>query len=196
MVARASFFNSAAEYAKVIPFHLRSLCSSWSLFWLISAQRPVILAFRYQDHQRLNNFRRLQTIVPACRETSATRPKFMAQVKHYAMVAGLQLNASKTQLFGFRPPSSALMESLALLREPFSSVKAQVTFLGVEQYQDFNTQRRFLPLLPKLKAKLVAWRFRGRTLHGRKIILRAIVLPLLWYPAAVTPLPPSVIESV
>ena len=51
-------------------------------------------------------------------------PKFMAQVKHYAMVAGLQLNASKTQLFGFRPPSSALMESLALLPKPFSSVKA------------------------------------------------------------------------
>ena len=66
----------------------------------------------------------------------------------------------------------------------------------MEKYQDFNTQRRFLPLLSKLQARLVAWRFRGRTLHGRAIILRTIVLPLLWYPAAVTPLPPSGIDSV
>ncbi|RMX69672.1 hypothetical protein DD238_002473 [Peronospora effusa] len=36
------------------------------------------------------------------------------------------------------------------------------------------------------------WRYRARTLLGRAVILRTIVLPLLWYTAAVTPVPASV----
>ncbi|KAG7375555.1 hypothetical protein PHYPSEUDO_000658, partial [Phytophthora pseudosyringae] len=40
------------------------------------------------------------------------------------------------------------------------------------------------------------WRYRARTLRGRAVILRAIVLPLLWYTAVVTRVPANVIKQV
>ncbi|TDH71018.1 uncharacterized protein CCR75_008536 [Bremia lactucae] len=40
------------------------------------------------------------------------------------------------------------------------------------------------------------WRYRARTLRGRAAILRSIVLPLLWYTAAVTRVPADVAQRV
>lgn len=85
--------------------------------------------------------------------------------------------------------------SQAPIPRPFM-VHDSVSFLGVLQHSTPNPAGRFASILPALQSRLALWRYRARTIRGRAILLRSIALPLLWYPAAVTPLPETVIKSV
>nr|CCA28253.1 AlNc14C1782G13065 [Albugo laibachii Nc14] len=71
-----------------------------------------------------------------------------------------------------------------------------VSDLGVLQHSQPSSTRRFASLMTSLQSRLALWRYRARTLRGRAILLRSIALPLLWYPAAVTPPPEAITTSV
>ncbi|KAI9913374.1 hypothetical protein PsorP6_006099 [Peronosclerospora sorghi] len=65
--------------------------------------------------------------------------------------------------------------------------------LGILQSPTRPHSTRFDSLLPQMVARCQLWKFRGRTLRGRAVLLRSVILPLLWYVAAVTPIPPKLL---
>nr|CCA25343.1 pollike protein putative [Albugo laibachii Nc14] len=120
-------------------------------------------------------------------------PQFLRHVRHYAQPVGLQLNTSKTQVFRFHSTGPFSITSPNL--PPFL-VKESVRFLGVQQHSTPSSSERFASILTSFQSRLALWRFRARTLRGRAVLLRSIALPLLWYPAVVTPIPAAVLTSV
>lgn len=123
-------------------------------------------------------------------------PTFLAHVEHYASAVGLRLNVEKTQTRPFQHCAADLRVRLFSARLSVVPDKGSTRLLGIAQSPTLPPFTRFDRLLPAMVARCQLWRYRARTLRGRAVILRTIVLPLLWYTVAVTPLPASVAAQV
>ena len=123
-------------------------------------------------------------------------PRFLSLVQDYTQAAGLRLNVSKTQVLPFRACDPVLKEFLHAANVAVVGDQDQARFLGISQSPTLPTRSRFDRLIPAMVERCQRWKYRARTLRGRAVILRTIVLPLLWYTAAVTPVPPQVASQV
>ncbi|KAH7489137.1 uncharacterized protein KRP23_3075 [Phytophthora ramorum] len=83
-----------------------------------------------------------------------------------------------------------------LLKHTTARLTEAQRLLGIYMSPSLPTSARLPRLLEAMVTRCKLWRFRARTLLGRAAILRAIVLPLLWYTAAVTQVPPDVAAQV
>ncbi|CAH0488768.1 unnamed protein product [Peronospora farinosa] len=126
----------------------------------------------------------------------AETPLFLRTVRGYADAAGLKLNVSKTKLLPFTACAPELRSSLVELGFTVVADNASTKLLGIDQSPCLPVCRRYDRILPLLVSRCLLWRYRARTLRGRAVILRTIILPLLWYTAAVTPMPPAVAAQV
>ncbi|CAH0488952.1 unnamed protein product [Peronospora farinosa] len=114
--------------------------------------------------------------------------QFISAVTRYTTAAGLQLNVDKTVVFPFQALDPSIGGSLRTAGYTVTADDRTTVLLGVSQSPTLPLSHRLDPLLPRLVARCTLWRYRARTLRGRAVILRTIVLPILWYTAAVTPL--------
>uniref|UniRef100_A0AAV1V5R3 Reverse transcriptase domain-containing protein n=1 Tax=Peronospora matthiolae TaxID=2874970 RepID=A0AAV1V5R3_9STRA len=126
----------------------------------------------------------------------ADAPLFVGNVGTYAKAAGLKLNVSKTKVLPFTACDPALRVSLQ--HQGFTVVAdyEPTVLLGIAQSPCLPACHRYDRSFPRMVTRCQLWRYRARTLRGRAVILRTIVLPLLWYTAAVTSLPTLVASQV
>ena len=117
---------------------------------------------------------------------------FIASTRDYATAAGLRLNVFKTHLFPFSSIPPAVWEWLVLQGWDVVAYAGSFTLLGIHVSPSLPPSSRFPRLLFAMVLRCTLWRFRDCTLLGQAVILRTIVLSLLWYTAAVTPVPTSV----
>ncbi|KAF1319013.1 Pollike protein, partial [Globisporangium splendens] len=123
-------------------------------------------------------------------------PRFIEAVGVYANAAGLQLNVAKTHLLPFAPLDADLRQTLAAGNLHVVGDSESVRLLGVYVSPSLPTSARFPKLISDMVSRCLLWKYRARTLLGRAAILRTIVLPLLWYTAAVTTVPSAVADQV
>lgn len=123
-------------------------------------------------------------------------PTFISAVQRYTKAAGLLLNVDKTAIMPFQALNPTVRRNLETEGLSVVPDDGSTILLGVSQSPTLTTSRRFDRLIPQLVARCLLWRYRARTLRGRAVILRTIILPILWYTAAVTAVPRSVAEQV
>lgn len=114
---------------------------------------------------------------------------FISSVRQYADSAGLRLNVSKTQVMPFTKCDTTTRTRLETAGYVVIQDTSSMTLLGIPQSPTLPANCRFDRLLPAMVARCQLWKYRARTIRGRAVILRTIVLPLFWYTAAVTPVP-------
>ncbi|KAG6612001.1 putative pollike protein [Phytophthora cinnamomi] len=119
-------------------------------------------------------------------------PVFVEAVRVYAATAGLRLNVHKTHIFPFSPLHPDLRAELEAGGWDVIADDGEVRVLGIYMSPSLPSSARFPRILDAMVLRCNLWRYRARTLQGRAVILRAIVLPLLWYTAAVTRVPENV----
>ncbi|CAH0475294.1 unnamed protein product [Peronospora belbahrii] len=78
----------------------------------------------------------------------------------------------------------------------FLSVTDTVTLLGIPQGATITPDMRFSRVLVKLRARCAFWKYRARTLRGKVVFLRSVILPLLWYTASVTCFTAALLKAV
>lgn len=123
-------------------------------------------------------------------------PIFVDAVGRYAFAAGLRLNVNKTHLLPFQPLSPDVRRELEDLGWDVVADDGDVRVLGIYVSPSLPTSARYPRLLNAMVVRCQLWQYRARTLLGRAVILRSIVLPLLWYTVAVTTLPENVAAQV
>lgn len=123
-------------------------------------------------------------------------PVFVNAVEQYATAAGLRLNVDKTVILPFQRLEATARDRLEAAGFEVTADEGVTILLGISQSPTLPLTHRLEPLLPKMVARCALWKYRARTLHGRAVILRTIVLPVLWYTAAVTPVTSSFVARV
>ncbi|GAB9474124.1 Pollike protein [Globisporangium polare] len=123
-------------------------------------------------------------------------PRFINEVNWYASAAGLQVNVAKTHLLPFAPLDPDLRQTLTSRNLHVVGDCESARLLGVYVSPSLSTSARFSKLISSIVSQCLLWKFRARTLLGRAAILRTVVLPLLWFTAAVTVVPSSVADQV
>ncbi|POM73524.1 Pollike protein [Phytophthora palmivora] len=123
---------------------------------------------------------------------------FLELVQAYATAAGLRLNITKTCIMPFTHRVSRV--KIAALRATSGfrvlGTAESVKLLGVLQGATITAETRFSQVLLKLRARCAIWKYRARTLRGKVVILRSILLPLLWYTASVTCITATMLKEV
>ncbi|DAZ95545.1 TPA: hypothetical protein N0F65_005237 [Lagenidium giganteum] len=116
----------------------------------------------------------------------ADAPAFLQLVQTYSSSAGLTLNLNKTSIMPFSPlpADHPLLEEIQQLNVAVIPADGFVKPLGILQGPNITAEDRSLPLLTNTLKGCHFWKYRARTLQGRVVFLRSIVLPLLWYTTA------------
>ncbi|RLN96798.1 hypothetical protein BBJ28_00020081 [Nothophytophthora sp. Chile5] len=112
--------------------------------------------------------------------------------------SGLRLNVKKTCIMPFTRfvDRQALQDLRTSSNFKVYGVSDTVKLLGVRQGAMVTTAQRLDPVLDQMRRRCAIWKYRARTLRGRVVLLRTIILPLLWYTASVTHVPSSVLKAV
>ncbi|OWZ01615.1 Pol Polyprotein [Phytophthora megakarya] len=123
---------------------------------------------------------------------------FLELVQDYATAAGLRLNVQKTCIMPFthRVSPTKIRDLRASSTFKVLGTSSTVKLLGVLQGASITADIRFSQVLLALRARCAIWKYRARTLRGKVVILRSILLPLLWYTASVTCFTASMLRSV
>ncbi|OWZ06370.1 RNA-dependent DNA polymerase [Phytophthora megakarya] len=121
---------------------------------------------------------------------------FIDSVQYYSNAAGLTLNSDKTIVMPFQGFDQDLRETLTMDELYVVPDDGSTKLLGISQSPTLPPSTRFDSLITKMVQRCQLWKYRGRTIRGRAVILRTIVLPLFWYTAAVTPIPKGVVDQV
>ncbi|RQM29192.1 hypothetical protein B5M09_010620 [Aphanomyces astaci] len=114
-------------------------------------------------------------------------PRFLDLVEDFCKATGMRLNRRKTQVLPFIPwRDQALPSRLASLGINITPNSGHCKLLGVFFGPNVSHDRRLDHLLPLVHQRCLLWRHRARTIHGRVVLLRTMILPLIWYTTTVT----------
>ncbi|RHY50558.1 hypothetical protein DYB26_006272 [Aphanomyces astaci] len=114
-------------------------------------------------------------------------PAFLALVDDFCQATGMQLNLKKTIVVPFAPRlSSDLRRRIEYLGIKVTRDGERAKLLGIHFGPTLIPSERYDHLVAAVHSRCLLWRFRARTLRGKVVILRTIILPLLWYTATVT----------
>ncbi|RMX61941.1 hypothetical protein DD238_008385 [Peronospora effusa] len=111
-------------------------------------------------------------------------PHYLDRVNDFCTATGMRLNVDKTVLFPFRPWTDADRDLQFRLRDLGVRVLDQhehTTLLGVAVGPDITPGLQLNHLLVRFQKLCVSWRWRARTLRGRVLLLKTMILSTLWH---------------
>ena len=123
---------------------------------------------------------------------------FLDCVQDFCKATGMHLNMPKTMIMPFCPTYPPSLPSMvdSLHGPKFISRGLRCRWLGIQEGPDLVDEDRYRTLVQTILNRCNLWKFRARTLHGRVVILRTMILPVLWYTAAVCHVPDSIVEEI
>lgn len=123
---------------------------------------------------------------------------FLDIVQDFCSATGMRLNMAKTLIMPFHSnyPDSLKTAITALQGPKFIERGQSCRWLGIQEGPSITDADRYQSLVQKVTTRCNLWKFRARTLHGRILILRSIILPLLWFTASVCHLPEAILKEV
>uniref|UniRef100_A0AAV1VEX9 Reverse transcriptase domain-containing protein n=1 Tax=Peronospora matthiolae TaxID=2874970 RepID=A0AAV1VEX9_9STRA len=111
-------------------------------------------------------------------------PMFLDRVQDFCAATGMRLNVDKTVLFPFRPWTSSdiiLQDRLRALGVRILGNAEHTTLLGIAVGPAVTPQLQLSQLLLRFQKLCISWRWRARTLRGRVLLLKTMVLSTLWH---------------
>ncbi|CAI5717557.1 unnamed protein product [Peronospora effusa] len=111
-------------------------------------------------------------------------PHYLDRVNDFCTATGMRLNVDKTVLFPFHPWTDADRDLQFRLRDLGVRVLDQhehTTLLGVAVGPDITPGLQLNHLLVRFQKLCVSWRWRARTLRGRVLLLKTMILSTLWH---------------
>lgn len=111
-------------------------------------------------------------------------PEFLDRVQEFCAATGMRLNVDKTVIFPFRPWTSSEINLQGRLRDLGVRIlknEEHTTLLGLAVGPAVTPQLQLSQLLVRVQKLCVSWRWRARTLRGRVLILKTMVLSTLWH---------------
>ncbi|RQM10836.1 hypothetical protein B5M09_012197 [Aphanomyces astaci] len=141
---------------------------------------------------------RVQTLHQHCLQTNQERAGLVMLdfAKAFDSSTGMRLNLSKTAVMPF---ATGQTQSLLPLLQPHGVKLIQddqhCKLLGIYFRPGGSMAHRLNHLLPAVHQRCLLWRYRARTLRGKAVLLRSIILPLIWYTTAMTPTTPALLAK-
>ncbi len=119
-------------------------------------------------------------------------PTFLSRVGKFCFATGMKLNLSKTMVMPFHHLSSSFRTRIETTG--VNIVSSHCKLLGIFFGPTMSDQQRMQHLFHTFISRCTLWRYRARTLRGKVVILRSVILPLLWYTCAVTCITPAALH--
>lgn len=111
-------------------------------------------------------------------------PIFLGHVQEFCEATGMCLNVDKTVIFPFRPwtdSDSALQDLLRQCGARVLDNGEHTRLLGLAVGPQCDPNFQLTQLLNRFQKLCVIWRWRARTLRGRVLLLKTVVLSTLWH---------------
>ncbi|KAF4027978.1 Reverse transcriptase (RNA-dependent DNA polymerase) [Phytophthora infestans] len=111
-------------------------------------------------------------------------PIFLARVQDFCAATGMRLNVDKTVIFPFRPWTNAdedLRHLLSTCGAKILDNDGHTQLLGLTVGPCCTPQFQLSKLLVRFQKLCVIWRWRARTLRGRVILMKTMILSILWH---------------
>ncbi|KAF4027975.1 Reverse transcriptase (RNA-dependent DNA polymerase) [Phytophthora infestans] len=111
-------------------------------------------------------------------------PIFLARVQDFCAATGMRLNVDKTVIFPFRPWTNAdedLRHLLSTCGAKILDNDGHTQLLGLTVGPCCTPQFQLSKLLVRFQKLCVIWRWRARTLRGRVLLMKTMILSILWH---------------
>ncbi|GAB9477981.1 unnamed protein product, partial [Globisporangium polare] len=112
-------------------------------------------------------------------------------VQLYCASSGAKLNIAKTTVLALNRGHSQHIQTNMRVLGPDESVR----YLGLPIGQRIYHSDRLNSINTKFYSQFSIWKWRAKTLVGRKILAQALMASQLWYCSAVTHIPPQVLAE-
>lgn len=108
-------------------------------------------------------------------------------VEIYCVASNAKLNIAKTK----RLQLNTHAEAIVSLSHPYLQSTETTKYLGISVGNSITPEEQTRPAITKMLKRLSQWRYRARTVQGRRLLVQTMVLSVLWYVLAVVPIPQS-----
>ena len=124
-------------------------------------------------------------------DSLANAEKQLDIVQQYCAASGAKLNINKTTCLALNRNQTLHATSRIRVLGPDESVR----YLGLPIGQNTFHNDRLTSINAKFFSCFAVWKWRAKTLQGRKVIAQALLASQLWYCSSVTCIPDPVIKS-
>ena len=124
-------------------------------------------------------------------DSLANAEKQLDIVQQYCAASGAKLNINKTTCFALNRNQTLHATSRIRVLGPDERVR----YLGLPVGQNTYHNDRLTSINAKFFSCFAVWKWRAKTLQGRKVIAQALLASQLWYCSSVTCIPDPVIKS-
>ena len=123
---------------------------------------------------------------------------FLRHVDTFCSATGMSLNLGKTIVMPFGPslPLETHTTLLELQGPKLLAPSDTCRWLGIRQGPALDDSYRYVGLPALILLRCTLWQYRARTIRGRVLLLRTIILPVLWYTMAVCHIPTTILATI
>jgi hypothetical protein len=146
------------------------------------------LGFQLQNYNQIHHLIAFADDITGLLQDLADTPKFLSLVQTFCSATGMKLNLSKTVIMPFQPWTPAQQDTQLQLQQLGVRIltnSQHTRLLGILVGPICPLKHQFDSLLQRMHYRCKLWKWRARTIKGRALLVKALILPLLWHVASV-----------